>query len=205
MKISGENEDNTKNNARRKILRSIVAGGGAFTAAKVTPQEWIKPVIENVILPGHAQTSAVTTPVSPFGSFTSGPVTVDITNQNPDRLIADEPISEELLEFFMPSAQAQIGCSNSSCNVEFSADVQNATMSVCLSGDEYGHGYFPTTTDPNNPSLLRGGRISGCFAVGGGEFRGGKWELEVTNFCASNASTTVSLSPGVGNCGLIDA
>ena len=205
MKISGENEDNTKNNARRKILRSIVAGGGAFTAAKVTPREWIKPVIENVILPGHAQTSAVTSPVSPFGSFTSGPVMVDMTNQNPDQLIADESISKELLEFFMPSAQAQIGCSNSSCNVEFSADVQNASMFVCLSGDDSGYGKFPTTSDPSNPSLVSGGRISSCFAVGGGEFRGGRWQLEVTNFCASNSSTIVTLSRGVGNCGSIDA
>ena len=45
--------------SRRKLLRSIAAGGGAVVAGQTLPSRWTKPVVDSVLLPAHAQTSAV--------------------------------------------------------------------------------------------------------------------------------------------------
>ena len=44
--------------ARRKLLKGIAAGSGAFVAGKSLPESWSRPVVDSVILPVHAQTSA---------------------------------------------------------------------------------------------------------------------------------------------------
>lgn len=46
-----------KKEARRKLLKSIVAGSGAITVGKVLPESWSRPVVDSVMLPAHAQTS----------------------------------------------------------------------------------------------------------------------------------------------------
>ena len=43
---------------RRKALKKILTGTGAVTIAANAPDKWTKPVIDSVILPSHAQTSA---------------------------------------------------------------------------------------------------------------------------------------------------
>lgn len=45
------------NKARRKLLKSIVAGSGAVVAGKSLPEGWTRPVVDSVMLPAHAQTS----------------------------------------------------------------------------------------------------------------------------------------------------
>lgn len=42
---------------RRKLLKSIAAGGGAIVVGKSLPESWSKPVVDSVMLPAHAQTS----------------------------------------------------------------------------------------------------------------------------------------------------
>ena len=42
---------------RRKLLKSIAAGGGAIVAGKSLPDKWTAPVVDTVLLPAHAQTS----------------------------------------------------------------------------------------------------------------------------------------------------
>jgi hypothetical protein len=49
-------KDHKKKPARRKLLKSLAAGG---TVAAVTPSKWIKPVVESTVLPAHAQASPV--------------------------------------------------------------------------------------------------------------------------------------------------
>lgn len=49
--------DKKSSEKRRKLLKSIAAGGGAIVAGKSLPENWTKPVVGNVILPAHAQTS----------------------------------------------------------------------------------------------------------------------------------------------------
>ena len=45
---------------RRKLLKSVAAGGGAIIAGKTLPEKWTKPAVDAVMLPAHAQTSLLT-------------------------------------------------------------------------------------------------------------------------------------------------
>jgi hypothetical protein len=48
------------NQSRRKALKKIAVGVGALTGYSVLPQKWTQPIIDNIVLPAHAQTSGVT-------------------------------------------------------------------------------------------------------------------------------------------------
>lgn len=50
--------DKESSESRRKLLKTIAAGGGAVIAGKSLPESWSRPVVDSVILPAHAQTSA---------------------------------------------------------------------------------------------------------------------------------------------------
>jgi hypothetical protein len=54
--------------ARRKLLKALVAGGGAVAVGKSLPESWMKPVIDSVTLPVHAQASGI----KYFGSISNG-------------------------------------------------------------------------------------------------------------------------------------
>lgn len=53
--------DNTKpeNLGRRKAVKTIVGGVTAVAAYNLLPAKWGKPIIEQVFLPAHAQTSGI--------------------------------------------------------------------------------------------------------------------------------------------------
>jgi hypothetical protein len=40
-----------------KLLKSITAGSGAFVAGQSLPGSWVRPVVNSVLLPSHALTS----------------------------------------------------------------------------------------------------------------------------------------------------
>lgn len=42
--------------ARRRLLQ-VLLGAGVITSGQMLPERWIKPVIESISLPAHAQTS----------------------------------------------------------------------------------------------------------------------------------------------------
>lgn len=42
---------------RRNALKKLLAGSGAIVASQSIPEKWAKPVVDSVMLPGHAQTS----------------------------------------------------------------------------------------------------------------------------------------------------
>jgi len=48
----------TENTTRRRVLKTLAAGAGAAVWHSSLPQTWVKPIIESVTLPAHAQTSA---------------------------------------------------------------------------------------------------------------------------------------------------
>ena len=50
-------DGNSKKQNRRKLLKSVAAGGGAIIAGKTLPENWVRPAVESVVLPAHAQTS----------------------------------------------------------------------------------------------------------------------------------------------------
>ena len=64
--------------SRRKLLKSIAAGSGAVIAGKSLPESWVKPVVDSVMLPAHAQTSTcafgiTATSTLPFSLTPPGP------------------------------------------------------------------------------------------------------------------------------------
>ncbi len=46
-----------KSTNRRRLLKTIGAGGGAIVGAKSLPDKWVAPLVESVTLPAHAQTT----------------------------------------------------------------------------------------------------------------------------------------------------
>lgn len=50
-------KDTKPGESRRKLLKSIAAGGGAIVAGKNLPESWSRPVLDAVVIPAHAQTS----------------------------------------------------------------------------------------------------------------------------------------------------
>jgi len=49
--------DKKSNDSRRKLLKSIAAGGGAVVAGQTLPKSWSKPVVDSIVLPVHAETT----------------------------------------------------------------------------------------------------------------------------------------------------
>jgi len=57
---SARPSDPATHHDRRAMLRKVLAASGVIAGAHFLPGSWVKPVIEKVVLPAHAQTSAAT-------------------------------------------------------------------------------------------------------------------------------------------------
>ena len=42
---------------RRKLLKTFTAGSGVVAAGSALPEAWVKPIVNQVVLPAHAQTT----------------------------------------------------------------------------------------------------------------------------------------------------
>lgn len=60
-----ENDVVIKDRTRRKVVKGLAAGAGALAAYHTLPFNWSTPIIEQIFLPAHAQTSGV----SPGGAI----------------------------------------------------------------------------------------------------------------------------------------
>jgi hypothetical protein len=49
------NRNEVQSAARRRILKRLAAGGSVLVTGHLFAQQWVKPVVESVILPAHAQ------------------------------------------------------------------------------------------------------------------------------------------------------
>ena len=178
-----------KNSGRRKLLKSVVAGGGAVTVAKMLPDQWARPVVDSVMLPSHAQTS-----MAAIGAFlSSGPITMLSV---PTQQLADQGFSEELLEFFTPAAHAGFEEPNS---FAFSANetgdsflcatsnVSSEITAVQLNGTD------PESFNGSASTCLFGGEVQG------GQFNGTEWVVTILP-PSSNISVDVTLFQGGVGC-----
>lgn len=74
--------------ARRQLLKTLMAGGGAVTVGRLVPRQWKRPVVASVMLPAHAQATAN---CDEFDF--SGPDFRILTQDPPGTLVGSAPIS----------------------------------------------------------------------------------------------------------------
>lgn len=128
-------EQGPKKAGRRTAVRTILAGGGGITAAAAAGG-WTKPILNSVITPAHAQTSAVVLTFA--GNVSLSPV---VNNA--------EPKGNSVLDFFVGTAHAQtepdlagacvtvtVDGENVSVVIDFFSD-SSITISGTLSGDTF--------------------------------------------------------------------
>ncbi len=53
--------DDTDPKNRRSSLKRILVGGGIISAGSQVPDKWVRPVVDSVMLPAHAQASPLST------------------------------------------------------------------------------------------------------------------------------------------------
>jgi len=82
--------DNENSRSRRRLLKALAGAGGVYTAGKVLPETWSRPVVDALTLPAHAQMS---------GTY-YGQVEEVLLGRA-------EPGGSSLLDILVPAAQAQ--------------------------------------------------------------------------------------------------
>lgn len=189
-----------KNLGRRKIVKSLVAGGGVIGASS-TVDKWAKPVVDSLTLPAHAQT----TMADPLGNFVVEDRAITMnSNEMFNEMLSDESLSEELLEFFLPSAQAGIGpCDAGNCSVDINATFSSTTANFCLNvmGSASGSDQGSTSINPDSNPPSCGSVDLGPVIINSGEFVNGEWVLDVLVFgMSSNVSTNIALTVGGLEC-----
>jgi len=60
--MSNSNNETPASESRRKLLKSLAAGGGVATTLVALPERWTRPVVDAVLIPAHAQTSIACNP-----------------------------------------------------------------------------------------------------------------------------------------------
>ena len=53
--------DQRRARTRRKLVKTLVAGGGVAASVPMLPRQWKKPIVDTVLLPAHAQSSPLGT------------------------------------------------------------------------------------------------------------------------------------------------
>lgn len=196
--LDKQNDSNSstddKNLGRRKIVKSLVAGGGVIGAAS-TVDKWAKPVVNSLTLPVHAQT----TQADPLGSHSVSDHAIAMnTNNSFDEMIADESLSDELLEFFLPSANAGYGfCHPANCSIDIDATFSGTKARFCLSGATTGEHSNVTMLNPNDNPPTCGSAHLGPVYIDSGEFVNGEWNILAF---VGNVSTDIVLTTGGMEC-----
>lgn len=62
---------------RREVVKSVIVVVGGVVTALALPAKWTKPIVESIIVPAHAATSACTTTAAP--TITRGASTPETT------------------------------------------------------------------------------------------------------------------------------
>lgn len=135
-----------KNTARRRLLKSVVAGGGVLATGKLLPENWARPVVQSVVLPVHAQTS----PVSFDGLFDTGELLVDAGGSQPGSILD---------MFVSPAHAAHLTC-NAVSRIQINVSGGNANICFTTFSSN-----FPGSTSVNESTgELADASISGTGA-----------------------------------------
>jgi hypothetical protein len=108
--------------ARRRLLQTLAVGGVAG-AARVLPEQWVKPVVDVVTLPAHAQATGLAVGGGGGSTAPAGP--------------ASQSMTDKVLDFFVEKAEAAPACAidaPSDVCVEISDNGSVATLvKLCVS------------------------------------------------------------------------
>lgn len=94
---------------RRKLLKTVIAGGGILGASRITTDKWLTPVIDSVVLPAHALTTDSTTQysfVDPDFEIHPAPGAIGAQIGMVGTMQNSSSISAQLAEMLIPSAHA---------------------------------------------------------------------------------------------------
>lgn len=171
---------------RRKLLKSVAAGGGAIIAGKTLPDTWTKPAVDSIILPAHAQTSN-----GPF----SGTSVVALLDSDADSLLASA------METVVPQANAVTTVRDLSWCIEPNADATAANVFFLLTESMGGyicHAYFWEKTNvPANATTDLGFQADACVSlVDAGEWLNNLGLINDAHASGQASVTLTSLAPG---------
>jgi len=102
--------NNKSNNSKRKLLKSIAAGSGAVVAGKSLPESWARPIVNSIVLPAHAATTATdarSTSLVLDAGGTSGDLEY-IPNFGATTDFDDTNLIAKISEIIVPTAHADI-------------------------------------------------------------------------------------------------
>ena len=134
-----QNDIDQQKEARRKAVKNILAGSGIAVGA-ATSGKWVKPAVDAVITPAHAQTSTT--------SILRGSAAIS------PKLAADIPSSRSVLDLFMNSANAD----------SVSPSLDGACLTLTL---DFGAGTCTMLVEyASYPSVMVSGTLSGTSISG---------------------------------------
>ena len=138
---------------RRKAVRNILAGSG-LTLGAATTGSWVKPVVNAVILPSHAQMSAPATTPAPTPIMLAGNASVSpVVGIDPAQL----PRSSSVLDFFIGPANAGV------------AGDEISPSGACMTMTVPGDGTFTLNVElASSTAVLISGTISAGSISGAG-------------------------------------
>lgn len=172
---------NAAQEARRTLLKKAAASSGVVATAAALPNTWVKPVLNSVITPAHAQTSAPT--VGVFSS-TGLQASIPLTSEGPQYA---------LLDLFFPAAHANTNVGESICGSGMIAPFNTFTLFIRvnanLSVDFAVDGGFEFDDSPiicSGTSTVVGSTIADT-SISVGDFDGGSCSIELTNITASGS------------------
>ena len=131
-----DNKTKLSSEDRRKAVRNILAGTGVVAGVASSPT-WVKPAIDAIVLPAHAQTSGpLVFPKVLVGGITAGPIVLDPTGR-----------PKSILDMFVEPAYADI----------IEPNLENACLSMDIPDDQ---SFALTLTFANDEPIVVMGTIS---------------------------------------------
>jgi hypothetical protein len=93
--------DTTLDAGRRSAMRKLAVGVGVLAGISVLPERWTRPIIGEIVLPAHAQTSGLA------NGFFSSAITVTLKN-SPNGKVLDSlaGAADSVLDFLVADAHA---------------------------------------------------------------------------------------------------
>lgn len=125
------------------MLKGIALGGGAIVTASL-PEKWIKPVVDFMVVPAHAQTSCTAASITAGSTFTDGIPGIIVILNGSDGTILDAAVG-------LSPLSATVSTLPPGIYIVLMASLGPITTTLNISTD---CGTCSITRDISDPSLL---------------------------------------------------